>query len=144
MLQVRLVEVRIVVALPQGCVLLQPIQQTADDADLLQLAERLQVRLTEVLEVLLDQIAAKAVEGKYPDPVRLRADELQQPLAHRLHARFREGEAEDVVCAGIRLAQDVTDAGGEEVGFARSRPGQDHHRPVDFFYGGALRRVEAV
>jgi len=53
------------------------------------------------------------VEGKYPDPVRLRPDEFKQPLAHRLHARFGEGEAEQVVCTRIRLAQDVADAGGQ-------------------------------
>jgi len=95
------------------------------------------------LEVLLDQVTAKTVEGEDANPVGLRADKFQQPLPHGFYPRFGEGEAEDVVGAGICFCQDVADAGGEQVRLTRAGASEYHDRAVDLFHGGALRRVEA-
>ena len=112
-LQVVFVVVGLVVAKAEGVGLGQAVHQLADDTDAFQLGEGLQSGAAEVVQVVLDDVAAEAVEGVDTDPVRLRADEAQQPLPHRLHASIGEGETENVVGTGIGLEQDIADAGGQ-------------------------------
>ncbi len=101
------------VAQAKGVGLGQGVEQPPNDADAFQLRERLQPRPAEVVQVLLNNVAAETVEGINADAVGLRTNEVQQPLAHRLDAGIREGEAENVVGSGVGLQQDVPDAGGQ-------------------------------
>ncbi len=81
--------------------------------------------------IFLDHFVAEGVEGVDADLVGIRPDELEEPFAHGNDARVCIREAEDVFRACIRIQEDLADAAGQDLGFARAGTGDYHDRPFD-------------
>jgi hypothetical protein len=143
-LEVVFVKIAIRAALAELVLPRQFIEQFSDDFHPFEVAERLQFPAAKAVEVVLDDGVAKGMEGEDVHLVGVRPDEREQPLPHGLHPSVGEGEAEDVVRLCVGSEQDVADAGGEDVGLARARPGDDQHGAFDGVHGLPLRRVEAL
>ena len=72
------------------------------------------------------------------------AHQLVHALDHLLRGLVGEGHGQDGLRHHAQILDEIRDAEGDDPGLAAARAGQDEHRAVRGFNGGALLRVELV
>ena len=111
--------------------------------DPFQIGNRFQVGAPEKFEIFLDDTVAKGMKSINRYPVRLRPDHFQQALAHCVDAGIGKSETKNILRPGIRVQQDFTDAGGQDVRFACAGAGDYQNGTFRLVHRKALGGVEA-
>src|ERR1700744_302461 len=125
-------------------VLRKSIDQGLEKLYPLQVADRVKGRLLEKRKVLLNDVVAKGMEGVDVDFIGVRANKRQKPAPHRDRPRIGVGKTKDVARQHIRIQQDLSDTGGQDLRLTRSRSRYDHDRPFRTVHGKPLTLIQSL
>lgn len=97
----------------------------------------------EFLRKHADDVVRERVDGGNRDPVCLGSKEFEKALLNRNDPRFRKGGDEEILGFRVCFGEDVRRAASDDLGFSRTRAGNDDDRTVERFRSVALGGVEA-
>ena len=95
-----------------------------------------------ILAVLIDNLRAEAVKSVNGDFISVLADDLAQALAHVGSAALGKRQAQNTVRQRVGLAQNLGGAHAQQLGLARTRPGDHQERTVNIIDRLALIDVQ--
>src|SRR3546814_1467254 len=85
------------------------IHQFTEQSNFLQLRDRVQFQLSEIIQVLLNDVITKSVKRINVHPPGIRPDKRKQPPPHGHRPRVRIGKAKNIMRIGIRIGQELSD-----------------------------------
>jgi len=72
------------------------------------------------------------------------SDKGNQPSSHIDRTRLGKRKAKDITGIRIRFQQNLANPGSQDLGFPRTRAGNDHDRPLDTVYRFLLLGIQGL